>query len=72
MQELDDNLAGKASGLRDIVDTVTWSAHDSTERILAANGVLKVVLGAVLWTPGARQALPGGHKGPQICQPSPH
>lgn len=48
LQELDDNLTDKAGGLRDMVDTVTWSSRDSTERILTANGVLKVVLGAVV------------------------
>jgi len=35
-------------GLRDIVDTVTWSGRDGRERALSANGVLKVVLGAVV------------------------
>jgi len=48
LQELDDNLGDKVDGLRNMVDTVTWSSSDSTERILTADGVLKVVLGAVV------------------------
>ena len=31
-----------------MVDTVSQSSRDSTERILTANGVLKLVLGAVV------------------------
>jgi len=46
LQELDDSLADKAGGLRDMVDTVTWSSR--AEQNLTANGVLKVVLGAVV------------------------
>ncbi|KAK1830755.1 collagen alpha-5 chain [Podospora conica] len=50
LQELDDGLAEMAGGgdLRDIVDTVTWSGRDGRERALSANGILKVVLGAVV------------------------
>lgn len=47
LQELDDNL-GKEAGLRDMVDTVTWSGRDRTQRVLTADGILKVVLGAVV------------------------
>lgn len=50
LQELDDGLADMAGigGLRDIVDTVTWSGRDGRERALSADGILKVVLGAVV------------------------
>jgi len=30
LQELDDNLVNKVDGLRDIIDTVTWSSREST------------------------------------------
>lgn len=42
LQELDDNLGG----VRDIVDTVSWSHGPA--RTLTANAILKVVLGAVV------------------------
>lgn len=45
LQELDDGLA-RHSG-RDIVDAVTWDATSQGGRGLTAEGVLKVVLGAV-------------------------
>lgn len=47
LRELDDDLAGQ--GVRDIVDTVTWdgTASNSTGA-LSADGILKVVLGAVI------------------------
>jgi len=48
LQELDDSLGDMAGGLRDIVDTVTWSNRDGRERVLTANTILKVVLGAVV------------------------
>ena len=49
LRELDDALADMAGGgMRDIVDTVTWSGRDSRERILTADSILKVVLGAVV------------------------
>ncbi|KAK0652008.1 hypothetical protein B0T16DRAFT_405193 [Cercophora newfieldiana] len=48
LQELDDALGEMAGGVRDIVDTVTWSNRDGRERVLTANGILKVVLGAVV------------------------
>ncbi|KAK5663152.1 hypothetical protein OQA88_6569 [Cercophora sp. LCS_1] len=48
LQELDDSLGDMAAGVRDIVDTVTWSGRDGRERVLTANGILKVVLGAVV------------------------
>ncbi|KAH6610274.1 hypothetical protein Trco_000294 [Trichoderma cornu-damae] len=47
LRELDDDLADQ--GVRDIVDTVTWdgTASNSTG-VLSADGILKVVLGAVV------------------------
>ncbi|KAK4453691.1 collagen alpha-5 chain [Podospora aff. communis PSN243] len=48
LQELDDNLGDIAGQLRDIVDTVTWAGRDTRERALSADGILKVVLGAVV------------------------
>jgi hypothetical protein len=43
LQELDDELEGK--GARDIVDTVAWRGGNT---ILNGDGILKVVLGAVI------------------------
>ncbi|KAG9258109.1 uncharacterized protein F5Z01DRAFT_633108 [Emericellopsis atlantica] len=44
LRELDDDL-GKEEGIRDMVDTATWSAEAG---VLTADGILKVVLGAVV------------------------
>jgi len=44
LKELDDELGDRA-GVRDMVDTVTWSGRDSGN--LTGDGILKVVLGAV-------------------------
>jgi len=47
LRELDDDLSEQ--GIRDVVDTVTWDVKDSTrEHELTADGILKVVLGAVI------------------------
>ncbi|KAM0255967.1 hypothetical protein ACHAQJ_005271 [Trichoderma viride] len=47
LRELDDELAGQ--GVRDMVDTVTWDGKSSSSRKgLTADGILKVVLGAVI------------------------
>lgn len=47
LRELDDELAEK--GVRDMVDTVTWDGKSSnSKRGLTADGILKVVLGAVI------------------------
>ena len=46
LQELDDGLLELGSG-RDIVDTVPWKGADSGIEGLNAEGILKVVLGAV-------------------------
>ncbi|KAF5024241.1 hypothetical protein F66182_3698 [Fusarium sp. NRRL 66182] len=47
LRELDDDLAGQ--GIRDMVDTATWSsAASDNSRALTADGILKVVLGAVV------------------------
>ncbi|RFU80126.1 hypothetical protein TARUN_2089 [Trichoderma arundinaceum] len=47
LRELDDDLASQ--GVRDIVDTVTWDGTASnSSRVLSADGILKVVLGAVI------------------------
>lgn len=47
LRELDDDLAEQ--GIRDMVDTVTWDASSkSSSRELTADGILKVVLGAVV------------------------
>ncbi|KAL7798320.1 hypothetical protein V8C37DRAFT_399110 [Trichoderma ceciliae] len=47
LRELDDDLAGQ--GVRDIVDTVTWDGTaPNSSRVLSADGILKVVLGAVI------------------------
>lgn len=47
LRELDDELAKK--GVRDMVDTVTWDGKSSNSRRgLTADGILKVVLGAVI------------------------
>ncbi|KAI9863315.1 MAG: hypothetical protein M1813_003757 [Trichoglossum hirsutum] len=45
LRELDDGLSEMGGGTRDIVDTVPWSG--STGEGLNAEGILKVVLGAV-------------------------
>lgn len=47
LKELDDDLADL--GIRDMVDTVTWSSTASDRsKSLSADGILKVVLGAVV------------------------
>lgn len=47
LRELDDDLAEQ--GIRDMVDTVTWDAKNSNRKHeLTADGILKVVLGAVV------------------------
>jgi uncharacterized protein YegL len=47
LRELDDELANQ--GVRDMVDTVTWDGKTSSSRKgLTADGILKVVLGAVI------------------------
>ncbi|KAK7430616.1 hypothetical protein QQZ08_002908 [Neonectria magnoliae] len=47
LRELDDGLVGL--GIRDMVDTVTWdSTTSSTRNAVTADGILKVVLGAVV------------------------
>ncbi|KAH7155033.1 hypothetical protein B0J13DRAFT_544573 [Dactylonectria estremocensis] len=47
LKELDDDLADL--GIRDMVDTVTWSTSTSNRsKSLSADGILKVVLGAVV------------------------
>ncbi|CVL08131.1 uncharacterized protein FMAN_14205 [Fusarium mangiferae] len=47
LRELDDDLADQ--GIRDMVDTVTWNSTTSkTSKTLTADGILKVVLGAVV------------------------
>ena len=47
LKDLDDNLTDR--GIRDMVDTATWSSTSSdNNKTLAANGILKVVLGAVV------------------------
>jgi uncharacterized protein YegL len=48
LKDLDDGLSGKRGGVRDMVDTVTWSGRQGRERALTADGILKVVLGAVV------------------------
>ncbi|KAK7413144.1 hypothetical protein QQX98_007970 [Neonectria punicea] len=46
LRELDDGLA--QLGIRDMVDTVTWDSTSSTGNAVTADGILKVVLGAVV------------------------
>ncbi|KAK2926416.1 von Willebrand factor A-like domain superfamily [Fusarium oxysporum f. sp. vasinfectum] len=47
LRELDDDLADQ--GIRDMVDTATWnSATSEKSNVLTADGILKVVLGAVV------------------------
>ncbi|KOS20567.1 hypothetical protein ESCO_005454 [Escovopsis weberi] len=47
LRELDDDLI--ACGVRDMVDAVTWdTALPMSEKVLSADGILKVVLGAVV------------------------
>lgn len=47
--ELDDNLGKEAGeGVRDIVDTTTWSGKSGSRPVLSADGILKAVLGAVV------------------------
>lgn len=52
LRELDDNLSSliSGSGVRDIVDTVTWDFRSPTTSgsALTADGILKAVLGAVI------------------------
>ncbi|EXK82264.1 hypothetical protein FOQG_13400 [Fusarium oxysporum f. sp. raphani 54005] len=46
LRQLDDDLADQ--GIRDMVDTATWnSATSEKSNVLTADGILKVVLGAV-------------------------
>jgi len=47
LEELDSYLNGPGGDLRDIVDTVTWKYRNGRERVLSADDILKVVLGAV-------------------------
>ena len=47
LRDLDDGLA--ELGIRDMVDTATFDAEDhSSNKVLSADGILKVVLGAVV------------------------
>lgn len=46
LRELDDDLADQ--GIRDMVDTVTWDSKTGRSQELTADGILKVVLGAVV------------------------
>ncbi|KAL2116342.1 hypothetical protein VTJ04DRAFT_8509 [Mycothermus thermophilus] len=48
LRDLDDGLSGRGGGVavRDMVDTVTWDSRHGRE--LTAEGILKVVLGAVV------------------------
>ena len=46
LQDLDDGIAA-TSGVRDIVDTVPWKSQNGGNSGLNAEGILKVVLGAV-------------------------
>lgn len=48
LKELDDGLSQQGGGVRDMVDTVTWDGRDGSARILSADAILKVVLGAVV------------------------
>lgn len=50
LQELDDGMAGLVQGgVRDIVDTVTWTGRTGGSGTgLTAESILKVVLGAVV------------------------
>ena len=47
LQDLDDGIANRGSGFRDIVDTVPWTSQSDGSSGLNADGILKVVLGAV-------------------------
>ncbi|AEO71084.1 uncharacterized protein THITE_2070922 [Thermothielavioides terrestris NRRL 8126] len=48
LRELDDSLAERGGGVRDMVDTVTWDGKDGSRNSLSADAILKVVLGAVV------------------------
>ncbi|MBE3049556.1 VWA domain-containing protein [Candidatus Bathyarchaeota archaeon] len=49
LQDLDDGLGELVDGgVRDMVDTVTWSETGGGARILTGESILKVVLGAVI------------------------
>ncbi|CAF9938421.1 hypothetical protein IMSHALPRED_000794 [Imshaugia aleurites] len=47
LQELDDGIESMGGGVRDIVDTVPWKSQNGGNTGLNADGILKVVLGAV-------------------------
>ena len=47
LQELDDGIESMGGGIRDIVDTVPWKSQNGGNMGLNADGILKVVLGAV-------------------------
>ncbi|KAK4122551.1 hypothetical protein N657DRAFT_575401 [Parathielavia appendiculata] len=47
LKELDDGLSEQGGGIRDMVDTVSWEGGEG-ERVLSADAILKVVLGAVV------------------------
>ena len=47
LQDLDDGLSAMGGGIRDIVDTVPWKSQTGGATGLNADGILKVVLGAV-------------------------
>lgn len=47
LRELDDDLSSQ--GIRDMVDAVTWDSKNSARnKVLSADGILKVLLGAVV------------------------
>ncbi|KAK4101866.1 hypothetical protein N658DRAFT_495797 [Parathielavia hyrcaniae] len=54
LKELDDGLSEQGGGIRDMVDTVSWEGGGGggggggAERVLSADAILKVVLGAVV------------------------
>lgn len=47
LRELDDGIQSMGGGMRDIVDTVPWQSQNGGNAGLNADGILKVVLGAV-------------------------
>ncbi|KAK5997152.1 hypothetical protein PT974_02505 [Cladobotryum mycophilum] len=63
LRELDDDLSEQ--GIRDMVDAVTWDTMTPlSDKVLSADGILKVVLGAVIRRLDRKPTgiLPGGHR----------
>lgn len=64
LKELDDGLAARGRGCRDIVDTVSWDSRSGRKRVLSGEAILKTVLGAVVKRLDRRNVGPSSHLSP--------